>query len=113
MISVSPTRITRSSVNDVRLDVSALALLFGLIFVVLFESLTQPGRLVMGHDMDQSLNWEIFNRAALATGQFPLWNPYVFSGFPSLADTQTALFYPGYVLLRLLPLEINSFFSWH
>jgi hypothetical protein len=99
-------------VDDRRADAAALALLLGITFVVLFESLTQPGRLILGHDVDQQFNWEIFNRHALASGQLPLWNPYVFSGFPALADFQTGLLYPPFAMLRLLPITLQSFFSW-
>ncbi|MDX2167739.1 MAG: YfhO family protein [Deltaproteobacteria bacterium] len=34
-------------------------------------------------------------------GHLPLWNPYVFGGFPLLAEMQNALLYPGTWLLAL------------
>jgi hypothetical protein len=30
----------------------------------------------------------------LASGEFPLWNPHVYSGYPQFADPQAATFYP-------------------
>ena len=36
-------------------------------------------------------------------GNLPLWNPYVLSGTPFLADIQTSLFYPLGFLFYLLP----------
>jgi hypothetical protein len=95
------------------LDACCLAMLAGLVFFVLIESLTQPERLVIAYDMDQPFNWEAYNRHALAAGQLPYWNPYVFSGFPAMADIQTGLFYPPNVVLRLLPLTLQNFFSWN
>lgn len=36
------------------------------------------------------------------SGQLPLWNPWVFSGFPMFADMQAALLYPGTWLFAVL-----------
>ena len=41
----------------------------------------------------------------LADGHLPLWNPYVFSGIPLLADGQTAMFYPPNWLFFVMPAE--------
>lgn len=35
----------------------------------------------------------------LNAGQFPLWNPHVYSGYPQFADPQAATFYPVALLL--------------
>jgi hypothetical protein len=40
--------------------------------------------------------------AALASGEWPLWNPYHFSGHPSVADPQSLLFTPTMVLFAWL-----------
>jgi len=40
--------------------------------------------------------------AALAQGEWPLWNPYHFSGHPSVADPQSLLFTPTMVLFAWL-----------
>ena len=39
----------------------------------------------------------------LRQGRFPLWNPYLFSGSPFLADINLALLYPLNILYFLLP----------
>jgi hypothetical protein len=39
----------------------------------------------------------------LRAGEWPLWNPYTFSGFPMLAVSQTSVFHPGTWLLMALP----------
>ncbi len=36
-------------------------------------------------------------------GSLPLWNPYVFTGYPAIYDTQAGLFYPFSLLYYLLP----------
>src|SRR5260221_6208858 len=40
--------------------------------------------------------------------QFPLWNPYSFSGYPLLANFQSAVFYPLNMLFFVFPFQ----FSW-
>ena len=38
----------------------------------------------------------------LASGELPLWNPYILSGYPQFADPQSATFYPIELLFALL-----------
>ena len=38
--------------------------------------------------------WKEFAIAQFKNGQFPLWNPYTFSGQPLLANLQSSVFYP-------------------
>ncbi|MDJ1159379.1 YfhO family protein [Chelatococcus sp. SYSU_G07232] len=40
--------------------------------------------------------------ASLANGEWPLWNPYHFSGFPAVADPQSLLFTPTMLLFGWL-----------
>lgn len=58
------------------------------------------------HLQDQSLEFLPFFMAAkeqLAAGEFPLWNPYIFTGTPLWANTQSALFYPLNLFHYVLP----------
>ncbi|HYP38804.1 MAG TPA: YfhO family protein [Chloroflexia bacterium] len=50
------------------------------------------------------LPWMVFARDALADGEWPLWDPYAFAGFPYAANSQSQLYYPVTWLLWLLPL---------
>jgi hypothetical protein len=84
-------------------DLLAHGALILLVLLSFSAALAELDRMLVGHDMGQSYNWESFNRWALGQGQLPLWNPYMFSGFPSLADLQTELFYPPAIALRWLP----------
>ncbi|MEZ4865296.1 MAG: hypothetical protein R3C14_28560 [Caldilineaceae bacterium] len=50
------------------------------------------------------LPFSLFQQAALAHGELPIWNPYTYGGHPFLADTQAAVFYPLNNLLLVLTL---------
>lgn len=43
-----------------------------------------------------------FFSKTLAAGEFPLWNPHVYSGYPQFADPQAATFYPIALLIAVL-----------
>ena len=47
--------------------------------------------------------WKTFAIDSLKNGNFPLWNPYNFSGAPLLANFQSAVFYPFNFVYLLLP----------
>ncbi|MCD6291738.1 MAG: YfhO family protein, partial [Anaerolineae bacterium] len=50
--------------------------------------------------------WKHFIRENLRAHQIPLWNPYLFSGMPFLADAQHSALYPFSVLFWVMPLEM-------
>jgi hypothetical protein len=97
----TPASYLRDWLTDI---VAALVLLIATI-ISISGALGQPDRMLTGHDIAQLYNWEINTRWALSQGQLPLWNPFIFSGFPALADFQTGVLYPVSILLRWLPLE--------
>ena len=43
-----------------------------------------------------------FLASSLAEGESPFWTPFVFSGHPQVADPQSLIFSPPYVLLAML-----------
>lgn len=45
-----------------------------------------------------------FMANSLRAGEFPLWNPYVFTGYPFTYNTQAGLWYPLSLFYYLLPL---------
>ena len=47
--------------------------------------------------------WKTFVIDLLKSGQFPLWNPYNFSGSPLFANSQSAVLYPLSIVYFLLP----------
>jgi hypothetical protein len=61
-------------------------------------------RIVAGNDLTNMFyHWLSFARASLQQGRLPLWNPYLSSGLPFVANPQPALFYPPTWLALLLP----------
>jgi len=50
-------------------------------------------------------HWSQFAVSSLRESQFPLWNPYLFSGIPFVANPQPALFYPPTWLAYLMPIN--------
>jgi len=44
---------------------------------------------------------------SVRSGDLPFWNPYQFCGFPFLSDPQSQVFYPGSLLLYLLPFSLG------
>lgn len=44
-----------------------------------------------------------FMAERIRAGEFPLWNPYVFAGYPFTYNTQAGVFYPLSLLYYLLP----------
>jgi hypothetical protein len=51
--------------------------------------------------IQQYFPYRIFASVSLRQGEFPFWNPYLFSGMPFFADIQTAVLYPANLLLVL------------
>lgn len=51
----------------------------------------------------------MFDREMFAAGAVPLWNPYMFAGFPHLAESESGTFYPGNVFIHLP----GDFFHWY
>lgn len=59
---------------------------------------------LFGYDtVKQIYPWRSFTTKQLKKLQWPLWNPYQFSGSPHLANFQTAVFYPPNLIYLFLP----------
>ncbi|HEY3108426.1 MAG TPA: hypothetical protein VGL23_06720, partial [Chloroflexota bacterium] len=54
---------------------------------------------------EQYLPWRQFAYETLRAGQWPLWNPYIFSGHPTFGSINEQVFYPPNALLAFLPAE--------
>lgn len=83
-----------------------IPLLLALLVLVPFWDLLwlSPGQTVGGNDLNHLfLPWFRFSVDSLRQVELPLWNPYLFSGVPFVANPQPALFYPPAWLLILLP----------
>lgn len=91
-----------------RADGVALLLLIGLWALIFGRTLWLPASDALvpadGDFYGQFLTFSTYQYDRLHTGEIPLWNPYNNGGFPFIADTQAAVFYP----LRLLAMAIAS-----
>ncbi|HEX8965079.1 MAG TPA: YfhO family protein [Patescibacteria group bacterium] len=56
----------------------------------------------------QMYPWKTFALSQIRDGQFPLWNPYNFSGTPLFANFQSAILYPLNIFYIFLP----QFIGW-
>ena len=85
-------------------DVACLAVL-ALVIAAFFWPLLVAGRWIPrgGGDL-VSFIWPMYRFAArsLRGGEIPLWNPFLYSGAPFVADNQSGVFYPINLLVTLL-----------
>ncbi len=49
--------------------------------------------------------WKKFIRESISAGEIPLWNPYILSGQPFLANGQHSALYPFSIIFYILPLS--------
>ncbi len=84
--------------------VAALALLCGVFY---WDVLRLPSdHIVAGKDLVNAFyHWLNFAVSSVKQGRFPLWNPYIFSGVPFVANPQPALFYPPTWLALFMPVS--------
>jgi hypothetical protein len=53
--------------------------------------------------------WRHYAAQSVRSGTLPFWNPYQFCGTPFIANSQSAVFYPGNALFYLLPDTARAF----
>lgn len=89
-------------------DFIAVVLLTLSAFAFMWAALwPEEGRMLYGFDVERLFYpFGDFMFAALRDGQLPLWNPYIFLGFPQFAEPQLALFYPFTWPMAWLPAAI-------
>lgn len=62
-----------------------------------------PQNTLLSDEIEQFYVWHSIAAQSLrAGGHIPLWNPYILTGQPLVANAQSSLFYPPNLLLRLL-----------
>jgi hypothetical protein len=66
---------------------------------------------LLGDLVFQTGPWRTYFKAALATGEFPLWNSEVLTGIPFLAAAQPGLLYPLSLPFLILPLA--DAYGWY
>lgn len=87
------------------LAVAGLIALWLLFFWRLFTPIAaDQASLTLGDFSGQFVAFGGYQYDRLSSGEIPLWNPYNNGGFPFIADTQAAVFYPP----RLLTVGLSS-----
>ncbi len=66
--------------------------------------------IIQGCDLIQTYYQKLFYKESLLSHHLPLWNPYIYSGYPFLAHPYNGVFYPLNLLFLLMP--INVAYSW-
>lgn len=61
-----------------------------------------PWNGLMYDSVGQFYPWRKFAADSIGSGVIPLWNPYQFCGTPFVANSQSAVFYPGNLLFYIL-----------
>jgi hypothetical protein len=76
------------------------------VYLVAFAAMTSPwllGRVSIPWDSKAHFLPQIqFLAQSIWAGELPWWNPYVFAGQPQIADPQSMIFSPPYIVLALL-----------
>lgn len=70
------------------------ALLFLAVLACYWTPLTSPNASIQWDAADQFQVFQDYFSSELRAGHLPFWTPYVFSGFPFLADPQAGVWYP-------------------
>ena len=85
-----------------------LAVIFFFIITLFFFRYFLDGRIIMAFkDLSRyfyPLRYLMVEQ--VKAGQWPLWNPYIFCGFPLLATLQICFFYPLSLIYYLLPFNL-------
>ncbi|MCK5054149.1 MAG: hypothetical protein KAR65_07715, partial [Anaerolineales bacterium] len=105
----------------IREDLHAIGWMAGLTLILLWPYIfSWPTPLIypessLGTDLPREI-WPLANfvkQSLLATGELPLWRPYLLSGAPILGHPVAPIFYPPYWITLILPialaLNINVF----
>jgi hypothetical protein len=82
-------------------DLGPYLVLTGLWYVLFLQLLT--GRRVIPYDSIEEFYATVyFNAQSLRHGEWPWWNPYVYSGYPQIADPQGMMFSPLMMFLMFI-----------
>lgn len=96
----------RPLLSDRNLDIASISLLF-VLTIFFFAGVLFSDKYAIPWDMiDYYYPAHFYTVESIKHGSFPLWNPHILSGFPSIADPETAVFYPLNFFLYLS--SINS-----
>jgi hypothetical protein len=91
--------------------IMALLLLAALTLLFFRRTLFFGGDYIIhGCDLVYGYYFKTFYRDSLLHFRLPLWNPYIYSGYPFLAHPYNGVFYPLNLLFLIFPVNIG--YSW-
>lgn len=88
-----------------------LFVFFGLLALIFWKMLFSGGSVISPYLFSVNHPWAEFLRRNMAHGDFPLWNPHLFSGVPFFSDPKSALLYPFSYIFAALPYNAALFYS--
>ncbi|KQC14159.1 MAG: hypothetical protein APR63_15055 [Desulfuromonas sp. SDB] len=89
------------------LSFKIVLLLFAVVIILSFWHTLIPGRMLDCGDQLLGYSFKQFAAQSIKSGQgLPLWNPYIFNGFPYLASMHGDILYPSALLRLFLPVEL-------
>lgn len=101
-----PQKVSKSKKRSHPVLTHGLAVVvFAILSIIFWRKILFPGHLVYATDqITAGLVFRQFETWAFRTfHQFPLWDPYIFSGIPFLAGQHADLFYPTSLLRLIFP----------
>lgn len=70
----------------------------------------QGNYILQSVDFIQTYYQKLFYKESLLNHRLPLWNPYIYSGYPFLAHPYNGVFYPLNLIFLIMP--VNVAYSW-
>ncbi|MCK4532932.1 YfhO family protein [bacterium] len=97
-------------------DIRLFCFIFLSLIIIFFSKiLFKPCCFFIQDILYQFHPYRVFAQENIIKGTLPLWNPYIYSGMPFLANLQSSLFYPFTILFYLFnfPLAYKFFVVLH
>lgn len=94
----------------------AVAILLVVLLAIFFHKSIFSNRVFFIQDIIYQFHpFRVFAAESIQSGELPLWNPYIYSGTPFIANLQSAVFYPFTILFYIFSFSfaIKSFVLIH
>lgn len=82
-------------------DILATSILILFLLIVFYFPIFKGIGTIQWDAQEVHLTNLIFSSRLIQEGKIPLWTPYIFNGFPQIADPQVAIFYPINLIISL------------
>lgn len=108
-----PSGVFSSKPEGFRFFAEGLPLLvfFGFISLIFWKTLFSGGSVISPYLFTVNHPWAEFLRRNMANGDFPMWNPHIYSGLPFFSDPKSAMLYPLSYIFAFLPYTSALFYS--